>query len=502
MLNSDAIKEISNIFTGDTGEWYIYKTGPKLVNFFNQYFRYADVYQSGFPSRWAYVHDKIVDLFNGDRIDSFFNVILGKEYLLSERKTNDVDVMSHSKTIVSEFNRILKPTNYALVQRNGKYALVREDEDLQFIGSGGFANVFFQKSTGLVIKKLKDDFLTDSGIRSRFKREYRITKSLSDLNQIIKVYDFDDGNCSYQMEKAEQTLHDFIRNNTLPETTKINCIRQVLHIMSEVHSRDVIHRDLSPTNIFIFSGMLKIADFGLGKDLKVFSSHQTMHTNGVGQYYYCAPEQFMMLVEGDKRSDVYSLGRIVNFIMTQEPNNSNHIFRSVCEKATNQSASYRYSDAAQLLRFLEKSIKYHQDGLNQERINRKLANGQFDDETESYLYELSPDTMCRLLMNEQHGFASGLLTFMKIDDAHANHIIQSIEGAFRDVCGRSYEANDPFARFAYNVLNSSFTFTVNEQAANILRYVAYDVNRFAAQHLVDEIKERGLEPLIEEILER
>lgn len=44
---------------------------------------------------------------------------------------------------------------------------------------------------------------------------------------------------------------------------------------------------------------MKISDFDLGKDLNVFISHQTIHTNAVSQYYYCAPE----LKEGDKRSD-------------------------------------------------------------------------------------------------------------------------------------------------------------------------------------------------------
>ena len=73
-----------------------------------------------------------------------------------------------------------------------------------------------------------------------------------------------------------------------------------------------------------------------------------MHTNAVGQFYYCAPEQFMMLKDGDKRSDVYSLGRVINFIMTGDPRDSHHIYRNIAEKATNSDAAYRYADAGQL----------------------------------------------------------------------------------------------------------------------------------------------------------
>lgn len=89
--------------------------------------------------------------------------------------------------------------------------------------------------------------------------------------------------------------------------------------MSLVHQRDVLHRDLSPTNVFFVNGIIKIADFGLGKNLNTLTSHQTMDTSSFGQLFYCAPEQLTLLKDADKRSDVYSLGRIINFVMTKNP---------------------------------------------------------------------------------------------------------------------------------------------------------------------------------------
>ena len=147
--------------------------------------------------------------------------------------------------------------------------------------------------------------------------------------------------------------------------------------MTEVHKRDIIHRDISANNIFIISGMVKIADFGLGKDLNVFTAHQTMHTNAVGQFYYCAPEQFMMLKDGDKRSDVYSVGRVINFIMTGDPRNSHHIYRSVAEKATNPDAAYRYADAGQLSVFFEKAVSYRQKEGRQIKVDEKNQRKSF-----------------------------------------------------------------------------------------------------------------------------
>ncbi len=139
----------------------------------------------------------------------------------------------------------------------------------------------------------------------------------------------------------------------------------------------------------------------------------------------------MLLKDGDKRSDVYSLGRIINFIMTAQPMNSHHIFRNVSEKATNSDAAYRYADAGQLSVNFEKCIKFHENAQNEEAILKKMASKVFDSDVEAY---------------------------------------------------------DPFAIFAYRVIKENFTFVVKEIAATILRYVATDVNRFSAQNLVERLK--------------
>lgn len=185
MISEDSVAQIAHIFCGDTEDYYSYKSGSKLVHFFNQYFNTEDVYQAGFPSRWAYVHDKIVDLLNSDQIDSFFSLIFSKEYLMKEHAIGEVAAAELSEIIVRRINELLRSDMCRITHKNGKYHLVNDDDDLILIGSGGFANVYKQKSTGLVVKKLKDDFLTDVGIRSRFKREYNITKSLQGEYGII-----------------------------------------------------------------------------------------------------------------------------------------------------------------------------------------------------------------------------------------------------------------------------------------------------------------------------
>ena len=155
MIGSDSIKEIANIFWGDIGDYYTYKSGPKLVRFFNDNFGATDVYRSGFPSRWVYVYDKINLLISNHSIDSFLNKILSKAYLMQEQSLSEIEAVEKIEKIYNEFNRVIQKDLCKITRNNGRYHLVKENDDLEPIGNGGFANVYLQKSTGLVLKKLK-----------------------------------------------------------------------------------------------------------------------------------------------------------------------------------------------------------------------------------------------------------------------------------------------------------------------------------------------------------
>lgn len=371
------------------------------------------------------------------------------------------------------------------------------EDDLVLIGSGGFAKVYKDKSNGLVLKKLKEDFIVDEGICSRFKREFTITNSLGDLDGIIDVFDYFDDIYAYTMEEAEQTFYNHIMGNNLSESNKKTYIKQILNIMKAVHQRDIIHRDLSPNNILIIDGVLKISDFGLGKDLNMFNSHQTIYTNSLGQYSYCAPEQFTMLKDGDKRSDVYSLGRIINFILTKDPNNDHHFLRAVSEKSTSHNAVFRFADATELLKSVERSIEFHENALNKQELIEKARKGLLDEDIENFIYEMSGDELCNEII-ASNGFRGSILKFMKTNEERAIYILGVIEDNFRDVC-LTWGSYDPFAKISYDIIADNFPFPIKELAAIILNYIAYDINRFSAQRLIENLKDRGIEPLIEEI---
>ncbi|MBF8984506.1 serine/threonine protein kinase [Lutibacter sp. B2] len=499
MFTKDTIRFMAELFNGDINGLYKYKSGSDLVEFFNQYFNYDDSYRQGFPSRWSYTNDKIVEIIDGNRFNKFLDIILNKKFIARENNITAVEAAEKFQSIIDHLNKKLKLDGYYIVVKNGDFHLLNEDDDLEVIGEGGFAIVYKQKSTKLVLKKLKVDFLTDEGIRSRFKREFNITHSLKDIDGVIEVYQFNQDDYSYTMEEAEQTLSDYIDNNDLSEEIKVDCIRQILYVMGEVHDRGIIHRDISPQNVLLINGRLKMSDFGLGKDLNIFSSHRTVFTNAYGQYMYCAPEQFMMLKDGDKRSDVYSLGRLINFIMSKSPNVSTHFMRAVTEKATSQNQSFRYNDANSLLKAIEKSIEYNANSQKIEIARAKMQNHILDEDVENYIYELDGVKLCKEILNTSY-FITTLLSFIKGDEIRTLHFLELVSDNYRDVCGRTFTSYDSFAIFAHTILTGEFSFVAKERSASILNHVAYGVNRFSAQQQVDDLIDIGIDPLLEEIL--
>ena len=497
-MSEDFIKFLAELINGDYEQLYTYKSGPKLVSFFNQYFDYNDSYGQGFPSRWLYTYNKIVSLINTNEINKFFNIILDKRFIMRDLKINEEQSVERENLIYDKINEKSLYEGYYLTKKNGQYKFIKKDEDLEYIGGGGFADIYLQKSTNNIIKKLKEDFLTDKGIKSRFKREFIITKSLGDLDGVIKVYEFNDSDYTYSMEKAEKTLEKYVTEFELNQSQKLSCIYQILNIMEEVHKRKIIHRDISPNNILIMNGLLKISDFGLGKDLTMFTSHQTLRTNSVGQYHYCAPEQFMLLKDGDSRSDVYSLGRVINFIMNKDPRKSNHILRNVAEKATSENPAFRYLDAAELYSAVKKGIAFYEDKNRIQNIRKKIIQKQFDEFVEEYIFEQTAEDLLNNISGMPN-FRFAIMQFIQIDTKHANFFIETITDKYQGFYN-SFQSYDNLAEIMYEIILGNYEFPIKELSANILNYIAKYINRFNAQNLIEKAISQGIDPFLEEIL--
>jgi serine/threonine protein kinase len=301
------------------------------------------------------------------------------------------------------------------------------------------------------------------------------------------------------MEKCDYTLYDFLTETPLHIPAKESIIADILQIIASVHSRNIIHRDLSPNNIFLKSNKIIVADFGLGLNFDLVFSHQTQSTAQLGQIQYCAPEQLMSLGNTGKYSDVFSLGRLVNFILTNNPNDKNHKYKLLVEKSTSSDPASRYVDAQSMYEDFRKVKAYNEDKEIRKTLTTLINEGIYDDQVALFISSLDSQNLCQNI-KQMSGFNQALYSHFENHPESILEIVNLIDNNIDRVINR-FEDADNFADVAHHVLkNNLSTFEVREKAAKILNYIAYHVNRFYAQKLVNSLIKSGIEPLLEDIL--
>lgn len=503
-ISEESLRYLSELFNGDIGNYYPKKTGPNIFHFFNKYFGYHDSYTFGnqYPSRWNITYKKLVEIWNSNNFDKFLSTILSLQYLRTQYPEKTYDELEKiSNDVLNSLNMVFENDENRIVKFADSYKLMKINDDEVLLGEGGYACCYYIKSKQIVEKRLKEENYLDEGVLHRFKREFAITKSLGDLNGIIKVFNYDEKKISYTMEKGEMDLYSFVKNNCLDEESKRKIIYQIAYIMNEVHKREIIHRDLSPTNIFLFSGQLKIADFGLGKDLNAFYSHQTFKTNSVGQYFYCDPRQFMKLKDGDKLSDIYSIGKIINFVMTSDPNKTAHKYYSVVEKATCDE-KYRYKSVEEIIEGLKKLDLANQNLEFEEKFSKKIDSGnQLSEEDISFICSFDEFKMFKMIANMNFRIAFVRAAEEELIDEKM--LFEKLK-FLQDYCRNNrltWTDFDNIGFFGSTILLSKLSYVAKEIAIEFINY-PLTANRYAFIAMVKKEIIGNIEPSLEDKIDK
>ncbi|MEE5991997.1 MAG: Stk1 family PASTA domain-containing Ser/Thr kinase [Oscillospiraceae bacterium] len=198
-------------------------------------------------------------------------------------------------------------------------------EITELIGVGGMADVY--KATDIIdnkevaVKILKKEFAENEEFLRRFRNESKAIALLSHPN-IVKVYDvgFSDKLQFIVMEYIDGiTLKEYMENEgALTWKDSVHFIVQILRALQHAHDRGIVHRDIKPQNIMLFTdGTIKVMDFGIAKFAR--EDGGTATDKAIGTVHYISPEQARG-GETDEKSDIYSVGVMMYEMLTgQKP---------------------------------------------------------------------------------------------------------------------------------------------------------------------------------------
>ena len=223
----------------------------------------------------------------------------------------DIQMLNHNENN----SRLYLPINYILY---GKYRIVR------ILGAGGFGVTYevYDMNTG-VHYALKEFFPLKFACRAadrvtvestnedyflclqKFKKEAEMLMQLSSDNDILKIYHLFNFNNTiyYVMELLQgEDLKQRLSRGTLTWEEAEKLLSSLTISLDKLHSYNVIHRDITPDNIFILKdGSVKLIDFG-----SVRSIYNAKFTTALKEKF--APiEQFSDESKQGAYTDIYSL---------------------------------------------------------------------------------------------------------------------------------------------------------------------------------------------------
>lgn len=201
----------------------------------------------------------------------------------------------------------------------------------QVLGVGGMGYVLaathIRLNERVAIKLLRPNICADSDMASRFLQEARAAAKIRG-EHIVRVRDtdiLDDGTPYLVMEYLEgHDLECLVQGRgAMPIALAVEFVLQVCQALAEAHFVGIVHRDIKPANIFLTerpdgSALIKVLDFGISKTISDSdgSVNLTKTAEIRGSPLFMSPEQMRRPREVDGRSDVWSLGVTLFYLLS------------------------------------------------------------------------------------------------------------------------------------------------------------------------------------------
>jgi mitogen-activated protein kinase 15 len=242
--------------------------------------------------------------------------------------------------------------------------IIRKYDIQTQLGKGAYGIVWraIDRKTKQVvaIKKVFDAFQNNTDAQRTF-REVMFLQAVKHDNviKLLNVHRADNDKDLYLVfEYMDTDLHAVIRAKILEDVHKQYIIYQLLRTLKYLHSAEILHRDMKPSNLLLNSDcLMKVADFGLARSILSLSSEQAAKpvlTDYIATRWYRAPEILLGSTKYTKGVDMWSVGCILGELMLEKPifpgtSTMNQLERitAVCGKPTKEDIAAMCSNYAE-----------------------------------------------------------------------------------------------------------------------------------------------------------
>ena len=236
------------------------------------------------------------------------------------------------------------------VMKEGPY---ERTEKVFFVGANG-------SEQGPYVRKR---IAADSGLGSAYECIFQTQKNgrrFTYLPRVVECYSTGADRVVVMEYVQGETLQDVVYRCDPSVALAVDLFPKICKAVDELHTSfdpPLIHRDLKPSNVMVSRDSLTIIDFGIARAYRNGADSDTKH---FGTRAYAPPEQFGF-GQTDVRSDVYALGMLLYFCLTEKTPDAKaraaafaspavpEAFRAIIQKAVELDPADRFQTVAELL---------------------------------------------------------------------------------------------------------------------------------------------------------
>ncbi|MBI4612533.1 MAG: DEAD/DEAH box helicase [Planctomycetes bacterium] len=193
-------------------------------------------------------------------------------------------------------------------------------ENPKTIGAGGMGRVFRARKNGRTwaLKVATAGDVASEGLEQKRLREQFRHPSLLHVEDIVRSGDHvflqmefaDGGSLAERIGAVGYAPHKSRGPNRAAAIVRE--LLPVVEVVSGLHERGFVHRDIKPGNLLFVGDQLKLADYGILHR----RAEDDEHTHGAGTPGYAPPSQLEPKARPDVRDDVYALGVVLVELLT------------------------------------------------------------------------------------------------------------------------------------------------------------------------------------------